>query len=124
MRRDEDPFERSKPIHRLFNAGFPSATLRATYSCWHRSDHVRGTDASKGQKGAVVGMGTFPLARRFKPVYISDSQAGTQEKAERIAAQFLARKKKDFFHYECEVVGHQGKGPGGEGARGGNCYQR
>ena len=76
---------------------------------------VRGTDASKGQKGAVVGMGTFPLARRFKPVYISDSQAGTQEKAERIAAQFLARKKKDFFHYECEVVGHQGKGPGGEG---------
>mmetsp|Transcript_74316 Transcript_74316/g.147666 ORF Transcript_74316/g.147666 Transcript_74316/m.147666 type:complete len:84 (-) Transcript_74316:583-834(-) len=59
MRRDEDPFERSKPIHRLFNAGFPSATLRATYSCWHRSDHVRGTDASSIEAGGELGGGAW-----------------------------------------------------------------
>lgn len=71
---------------------------------------VRGSDSGRGQKSAVKGMATFPYARRFKPVYMGDSNATTTEKAERIAAQFLAKKQKDFFHYECSVVGHAGNG--------------
>lgn len=76
---------------------------------------VRGNDSSRGQKSSIKGLAAFPYARRFKPVYLTDSNATTTEKAERIAQLFLAKKQKDFFHYDCTVTGHIGTGPSGEG---------
>ena len=71
---------------------------------------VRGSDSGRGQCAAVGGASRRACARRSEYVYVAAGTATNQEKAERIAAQFLAKKQKDFFHYECTVVGHAGTG--------------
>lgn len=67
--------------------------------------YVRGLDGSGSTKGAVVSMVANPLIRNFVPCYIRDKNAKTKEQAEVIARQFMAKKARNYFSYECTVAG-------------------
>jgi prophage tail gpP-like protein len=74
---------------------------------------VRGQAGGAGSKSAILGAAKNFLTTRFKPVYISDRDATSKEKAERVARVFLARQMRNFLTYECTVAGFSDRETGG-----------